>query len=761
MAVLLVIIFPELSNAQNTREIEVSLSSDDFTLVRDDSITDINMNPELNCFFLGIRAPRIPYFTKNILLPKNSTKASATFVSNNETVYDDIELRILEPFIPGYNLNVNNVEGTTFATFPDSQIENVKLFDFEGYKVATILYTPYHYDVISKRLIVYNDIVLTLSTETERSLSTIQYSEKDREYVKSMVINNEEIDILYPLDNTRQTTNTVGGLEDISDKLYYLVITSSSLESSFDSLVLLKDYKGKTARVVTTDSIYSLYSTGTNAQKIRNFIKLQKTNHSELEYVLLGGDYSVIPAVKIQLPNSSNSPVNVPSDMFYASLNYNFTSINPTINIFGVPSSNVTLNLKPNVIVSRLPFNNVEDITRYVSKLWKHETYSMDNLPVRDFLFAGAETSFTLINSGISDAHNRGNELKSKYLLRDSTFKCNTLFDTGSDFINAPYTLDSTMLNQAMSEGTHIMHMDSHGNSYEWSLSGISSSNVYNVNNTIGLYQNSPSVVFTSACDVNNFSVPNFLGEGFLKRGANTIGFLGCSNTSIGTANAQISGNYAIECSTKIIDRYLDFELGTLSYASLGEGYKEMKNDYVRQVSNSNTDSYFWMFFSYNMLGDPNAKLYTRKPIDTGKPRTYATKDKFYIDNDTLWFFTVIENEEDSMIIYKPISLNYGKIDFNNEQDGFIIVYFNGKSYLQFIDPLFDTDLYLYGTFNNSRTYKFRNINIGMDVSNHPTQNLRLRPSADLKLYYSGELSINGTFNCEQGAELLIQPSDE
>ena len=248
MAVLLVIIFPELSNAQNTREIEVSLSSDDFTLVRDDSITDINMNPELNCFFLGIRAPRIPYFTKNILLPKNSTKASATFVSNNETVYDDIELRILEPFIPGYNLNVNNVEGTTFATFPDSQIENVKLFDFEGYKVATILYTPYHYDVISKRLIVYNDIVLTLSTETERSLSTIQYSEKDREYVKSMVINNEEIDILYPLDNTRQTTNTVGGLEDISDKLYYLVITSSSLESSFDSLVLLKDYKGKTAR---------------------------------------------------------------------------------------------------------------------------------------------------------------------------------------------------------------------------------------------------------------------------------------------------------------------------------------------------------------------------------------------------------------------------------------------------------------------------------------------------------------------------------
>ena len=760
MAVLLVIIFPELSNAQNTREIEVSLSSDDFTLVRDDSITDINMNPELNCFFLGISAPRIPYFTKNILIPKNCTKASATFVSNNETVYDDIELRMLVPFIPGYDHIVNNVERGTFATFPDSQIENVKLFDYDGYKVATILFTPFRYDAVSKRLTVYNDLVLTLTTEAERSMSLTPYSEKDREYVKSMVINNEEMDSLYPLNNTRQATNTVGGLEDITDRLYYLIITSSTLENSFDSLVLLKDYKGKIARVVTTDSIYSHYSTGTNAQKIRNFIKLQKINHSELEYVLLGGDYSIIPAVKIELKNPIDSMITlgVPSDMFYASFNYNFTSIAPTNNVFGVPSSNRTDNLNPNVIVSRLPFNNADDISRYIAKLWKHETYSLENLPTRDFLFAGAEIDSVI--TGMSDAHWKGNTLKNTYLNRDSLLRCNTLFDTGSDFINNSYTLDSTLLNQVMSQGTHIMHMDCHGGSFFWKLKKIEPSPYYKVENTIGLHQKSPFVLFNASCHVNDFSSSYFLGKGFLINGANTINFLGCSSYSIGEEGIDISHDPSILCSKITIDKTFSFAELDSKY-SLGHGYSIMKDSIITKITNKVNDSYFWMLFSYNMLGDPDVKLYHKQPCKTGKPRTYATKEHFTIENDTLNFFSIIENVDSFYNVYKPLSNSHGIIEFNNEFDGLRIGYFNNNKILQIIDPLFDTDLYLYGTqIYNPKTYKYRNFHIGKMPDNSLQGTVTIQSGANQEFIYSGEINIYRSFTCKQGAELIIRPTN-
>lgn len=376
---------------------------------------------------------------------------------------------------------------------------------------------------------------------------------------------------------------------------------------------------------------------------------------------------------------------------------------------------------------------------------------------IRDFLFAGAETDS--VYSGMSDAHWRGNELKNKYLLRDSTFKCNTLFDTGSDFINFPYTLDSTKLNQVMSQGTHIMHMDCHGGTYVWSLTRLNSPNVYRADHATELYQNSPSVVFTSSCYVNDFSYSNFLGEGFMKWGANTIGFLGCSNISIGTVATNITGDKSIECSTKIIDRYIEFEKNHLSYVSLGDGYIKMKEECLRNLSNSNHDGYLWMFFSYNMLGDPNAKLYTRKPIDTGKPRTYATKDHFFIEKDTVHFFSLLKNIDNNYYVFRPTASYNGLIRFDHIIKDYLIGYFDEWSFLKIIDPLYDTNLYIYSAdINDSETHNYRNIYIGEDENNSLTGNVTIRSGASQKFDYSGELNISGSFTCEQGAEIIIQP---
>ena len=391
--------------------------------------------------------------------------------------------------------------------------------------------------------------------------------------------------------------------------------------------------------------------------------------------------------------------------------------------------------------------------------MWKHETYSMDNLAIRDFLFAGAEAD-TIVN-GMSDAHWKGNGLKNYYLTLNPTLRCNTLFDTGSDFINSPYTMDSTLLNQAMSQGTHIMHMDCHGASLYWQLTKIFSSNIYAVENTLGLYRNSPAVIFTDACHVNDFSHSSFLGKAFLRSGANTIGFLGCSSFDIGYKGIDYSQDVGIDVSKRIIDYALAIEGGY--YYSLGIGYRNMKINIISNQSKSPSDSYFWLFFSYNMLGDPDAKLYYKQPCNTGTPRTYANKEIFTIKNDTSRYFTVVRENGSYNSVYKPSATGPGLIEFDRFTDDRTIGYFNEKSFLHFIRPQYDTDFYLYNTsINNSETYKYRNIHIGKKPDNTiSTETVTIQSGANQEFIYTGELNIYRSFTCEQGAELIIRPTNE
>jgi hypothetical protein len=314
-----------------------------------------------------------------------------------------------------------------------------------------------------------------------------------------------------------------------------------------------------------------------------------------------------------------------------------------------------------------------------------------------------------------------------------------------------------------MAQGSRIMHMSCHGASLYWQLTKLFSSNIYAVENTLGLYRNSPAVIFTDACHVNDFSQSSFLGKGFLKSATNTIAFLGCASYGIGDRGITITRDKSIISSTEIIDTILAFDLDHLRpYYSLGDGYKNMKNDFVKNISNSPNDEYFWMIFSYNMLGDPNAKLYIRQPENIMKPRTYATKELFTIENDTLSSFSIIEKEGSFHNVYKPLSNSHGIIEFHNVFDSLRIGYFNRKTFLQIINLLLDTDLYLYNTsINNSGTYKYRNFHIGkMPDNSLSTGTVTIRSGANQAFIYSGELNIYRSFTCEQGAELIIRPTN-
>ncbi len=105
------------------------------------------------------------------------------------------------------------------------------------------------------------------------------------------------------------------------DSADYIIITNDELAESFESFVLWKRSLGYNANIKLIDDIESEYAGLDLAEKIREYLK--QAWQDGLEWVLLGGDETIIPVRKLYSANT-NEPVDDayqhPSDLYYADL---------------------------------------------------------------------------------------------------------------------------------------------------------------------------------------------------------------------------------------------------------------------------------------------------------------------------------------------------------------------------------------------------------------------------------------------------------
>jgi hypothetical protein len=401
--------------------------------------------------------------------------------------------------------------------------------------------------------------------------------------------------------------------QDLTGKLNYIIITDSSLAGSFQTLADWKTRKGVMTEVHLVSDVESSYAGRDTQEKIRNFLKAKKTEHSELEYVLLGGDTEVVPH-RGAYGQATGFPedFNIPCDLYFSDLDGTWDADGDSI--FGeVPSDNIDMH--PDLFVGRAPVNTSAEADNFVGKVLKYETgagLSADYITKggNNVLFCAEKLSATTdsaiakdwINPNVYDFILNGFGLKRLY---------ETLYNGGE-------LEDSVSVMNALNAGHHIVNIYGHGGedilqvgagltNYIHSRDGApAEKDIRNLTNSTR-----PFILYSLGCMTNAFDnttlfpTGDCIGEYFvLNPNGGAVASIGESRiglyTTSLTTGSGISWDY---------DKEFFKSLFSEGKINLGKAFADSKEDYA-EVSKTNNDRR-WIQYCLNLLGDPEMPVWT------------------------------------------------------------------------------------------------------------------------------------------------------
>jgi len=171
-----------------------------------------------------------------------------------------------------------------------------------GYRILLLTLHPVQYIPKTGELSYFETMTVTIDLkETSKTSPWLRNLTKDRMTVQEIADNPEAAET-YTITTTQLRPLSVNSSESYD----YVIITDSTLNSSFQPLIDWKILKGLNATTVLVEDILSdpdyygngLFGDGSQfndtAARIRNFIRDAYYNW-ETEYVLLGGDIGIIP----------------------------------------------------------------------------------------------------------------------------------------------------------------------------------------------------------------------------------------------------------------------------------------------------------------------------------------------------------------------------------------------------------------------------------------------------------------------------------
>jgi hypothetical protein len=143
----------------------------------------------------------------------------------------------------------------------------------------------------------------------------------------------------------------------------YVIITSEELAGPFEQLASFREHHGLRVEIVTTAWIDANYPGADIQERIRQFIRYA-WEEWQTEYILLGGDVSVIPHRGMYVKAGTEVETDIPSDLYYSCLDGDWNSDGDIY--FGEPGEE---DLLPEVSIGRLPVESAAQIEAFVNKL--------------------------------------------------------------------------------------------------------------------------------------------------------------------------------------------------------------------------------------------------------------------------------------------------------------------------------------------------------------------------------------------------------
>jgi len=382
----------------------------------------------------------------------------------------------------------------------------------------------------------------------------------------------------------------------------YVIVTSSTLESSFQPLVNQKISKGLTAGIVTTDYIYANFTGtegGDNPDKIRDFLREAYTTWGT-QWVLLGGDTDVVPhRGAYGYVSSVSGPIvdnDIPTDIYFACLDGPWNS--DSDGIWGESndgSGGGDIDLVPDVYIGRAPVSNTTEATNFVNKTVAYETTPHSNLYSGVWLGEQLDASTW---GGYKKEIIKNNQIPSTWTLTERYEKDAAW--SGSDFIND------------LNASPHIVNHDGHAN--EYSNANLSRTDVDNLTN------DDPYVMYSVGCYSGAFDVSDCIAEHHVKGANGAVAVV--MNSRYGWYQR---GNNSDGPSFRYDRDFWDaiFNEGKDQF---GEAQHDSKMENLGSVGS--TGAYRWLHFCITLFGDPETSLAQPPPgahaveLDPGEVET-------------------------------------------------------------------------------------------------------------------------------------------
>ena len=411
-----------------------------------------------------------------------------------------------------------------------------------------------------------------------------------------------------------------------------LIITSSTLNSSLQSLSDWKTRRGVYTEVIETSYIYSNWNGIDNQEKIRNCIKDHYINES-LEWVILGGDHSVVPSRMAYVPDgygdSGSDGSTVPADAYYGDISgsghtpYDWDGDND--GNFGEYSVD-GIDLSLEVYVGRLSATSTSAMSSLVSDILNYEKNPPSGGWYNRSVLAGAYSNYVTSTSPATDEAKLKEAIRKDYM--DNGNYINYTLYEGGGIAPSSYpknaSLTTSNLVNAISSGAFMVNLAGHGSNtgiYRRIWNSDSNSNGYcdsGEYSDTSYYSTSSSpsnggkkpLFYNDACNNGNFDLTFCLTEDILRDvGIGAVGSARVSWYAVGWSKGSDGGWYNQGHDYRFWEQFFN------GAYQPGKALALSHSDYISDKGAH--DKYSWKnLLQYNLMGDPEIPIWNQTPAN-------------------------------------------------------------------------------------------------------------------------------------------------
>ncbi|MBQ8866889.1 MAG: hypothetical protein IJ013_04115 [Bacteroidaceae bacterium] len=738
--------------AQTTKTYTVTFDRENFTITNYRGNKIITSATYDLAFDEDTLKPAIPYKIVNILLPEKQKLKSFSFSVGNTLTMEGVTLSSNPTYMATNQISTSILSSQICypqVNYP-LEVELLREQTLECYRYACFKVPVLSYNAASK--VITWACGVNINIETEEFVSDSQQLARQdviTGILQNILFNPDEIyePSANPIPRSTMTVDTEG--------IKYLIITASNLKNAFAPLAAWKTIKGVKAKIVTVDEIYARYASETTSNQLKIKQCIYDYYVNGLNYVLLGGDETIVPVQKCYATNTisdATSAEEVPTDLYYANLTGRLDWNADGDNLIGESTDNT--NFFPNVAIGRLPVNSAAQANLLVQRIVNYEKNPPRNNWANRMLLSGANSEEGDNMAGQSE--NMFSTYIQPYWSNVAKYR---FYDTETDFEGgSDYELNSTNLQAQINNGYHHIHMNCHGLETAWWLERGTF-----LSNQASLLNNpSPTIIATTACFTNAFdkTVP-CLGEALLRASnSNIIAYLGSTREGLDGNYSLLgpSSNYNGEFYKRIFRNRL----------SIGDALKESKC-YVSS-NNLGDNNYQWVLYTLNLMGDPELNTYTDSIQileDITDYQMFLGEGSLSLRSSSDDLIVSLTSKQDNGASYCDVLTHYSSSYQNTMYYDFGIpesvsmedlqICITKKNHLPVIIEDIEGVYIQNEEYTGNRTFSGKNIYVGSNVTRSKSEGPVIIKSGNVVFDASNSVTIKNDFECKQGATLEIK----